>query len=186
MRNTHPSSEDIDQLLLNAHLRDQLEPFLDESMDLLNVRQLPTSAENEFLASMLAWERAPTLPIAEWFSPRLSLPHPDLVDEAALHKSLWDAIHQLYRRHIMLDFTDHLSDRELYTVIFRDILPSPEKMIDRPKTFLHWHCLDDSDPELWLKYYATDEERDIWIAETGQQPPAAITPPFPRKMPRRP
>ena len=71
MRNMDSQADEVDQLLLNAELRDQLEPFLDESLDLLNVSRLPTEAENEFLASMLAWERAPTLPIAQWFAPAL-------------------------------------------------------------------------------------------------------------------
>ena len=49
--------DEVDQLLLNAQLRDELEPYLDESVDLVNVRNKPTSFENEYLASMLAWER---------------------------------------------------------------------------------------------------------------------------------
>lgn len=186
MRNVDPGSDELDQLLLNADLRNQLEPFLDESVDLLYMRRLPTAVENEFLASMLAWERAPTLPIASWFDPPLALPSPERLAPGQLHTLLWDTIHRLYERRIMLDFTDHLSDRELYTVILRDILPSHEKKIDLPKNFLHWHCLDDSDPDLWLRYYASPEERDTWSEETGLVPPPSEPPPFPRKMPRRP
>ena len=185
MHNTQPTSDEVSQLLLNAELRDQLEPYLDESLDLLNVQRLPTAAENEFLASMLAWERAPTLPISDWFHPRLTLPHPDEVPPQQLHTLLWETIHQLYGRRIVLDFTDHLSDRDLFTLIYRDILPSPEKMIDLPKNYLHWHCLDDSDPELWLSYYASHTERQHWEEETGQKAPPSLSPPFPRKMPRR-
>jgi hypothetical protein len=159
---------------------------LDESVDLLNVRRLPTPQENEFLASLLAWERAPVLPISKWFEPELTLPHPDQLDDAALHDVLWETIQRLYSRRIVLDFTDHLSDRELYCVIYRDILPSPEKKIDLPKNYLHWHCLDDSgEPETWLRYYATSQEREAWATETQQTPPPPAPPPFPRQMPRR-
>ncbi|MFN9911151.1 MAG: hypothetical protein ACK53L_01125, partial [Pirellulaceae bacterium] len=59
-----PFTDEVDQLLLNAQLRDELEPYIDESVDLLPVRQLPLATENEFLQSMLAWERAPVLPIS--------------------------------------------------------------------------------------------------------------------------
>ena len=59
---------DVDQLLLNAQLRDEMEPFVDESIALLESRYLSISKENEFLASMLAWERAPVLPIRQWFA----------------------------------------------------------------------------------------------------------------------
>jgi hypothetical protein len=182
-----PNSEEVDQLLLNAQLRDELEPYIDESFDLLNIRRLPTPKENEFLASMLAWERAPVLPISHWFDPPLALPRPETLDDRRLHKVLSDTIRNLYEKRIMLDFTDHLSDRQLYCLIFRDILPSPEKKVDLPKNYLHWHCLDDNDePETWLRYYASPSERQEWAAETGQPLPPCEPPPYPRKMPRRP
>jgi hypothetical protein len=186
-KSQHPTSEEIHQLLLNAQLRDALEPFLDESVDLLDMRRMPTPMENEFLASMLAWERAPVLPISKWFDPELTLPHPDTLDDEALHEKLWETIHQLYDQRIVLDFTDHLSDRALYCLVYRDILPSPEKKVDLPKNYLHWHCLDDSDePETWLRFYATPEEREAWAKESNSRLPTAEPPPFPRKMPRKP
>ncbi len=182
-----PSSDEIDQLMLNARLRDELEPFLDESVDLLDNRCLPTPRENEFLASMLAWERAPVLPISQWFVPELELPHPDSLNNQQIHDELWNTIHRLYDRRVVLEFTDHLSDRQLYCLIYRDILPSAEKKVDLPKNYLHWHCLDDSDePETWLRYYASNEEREEWAAESDQELPPAETPPYPRKMPCRP
>jgi hypothetical protein len=180
-------SDEVDQLLLNARLRDELEPFLDESVHILDCRRLPTQAENEFLAQMLAWERAPVLPISRWFDPELKLPAPDKIHDDELHRLLGETLERLYDQRIVLDFTDHLTDRQLYTVIFRDILPSHEKKIDLPRNFLHWHCLDmDAQPEVWLSYYASDEERDAWADETGQDLPPQQVPPHPRKMPRRP
>src|SRR5262245_63139464 len=125
----NPPSAEVDQLLLNARLRDELEPFLDESVHILDCRRLPTSDENEFLEQMLAWERAPVLPISKWFDPELVLPAPDKLDEDQLHKLLWTTIEQLYSQRIVLDFTDHLTDRQLYCLISRDILPSPEKKL---------------------------------------------------------
>ena len=39
-------------------------------------------------------------------------------------------------------------------------LPSPEKKMDSTQSYLHWDCSDASgDPETWLRYYASDEER---------------------------
>ncbi|MEX2026218.1 MAG: hypothetical protein WEH44_02940 [Pirellulaceae bacterium] len=181
------NSDEVEQLLLNARLRDELEPFVDESLRLLSIRRMSTCQENEFLASMLAWERAPVLPISQWFEPELELPHPDRLDDKRLHKKLWETINRLYEKRIMLEFTDHLSDRQLYCLIYRDILPSPEKKIDLPRNFLHWHGLDaDADEEMWLRYYASDDERQMWAEETGEALPASEPPPFPRKMPRRP
>jgi hypothetical protein len=183
----HPQSEEIDQLLLNARLRDELEPFLDESVHILDSRRLPTQAENEFLAQMLAWEQAPVLPIGKWFEPELKLPHPDRLQPAELHELLWDTIEKLYSQRIVLDFTDHLTDRELYCLIVRDILPSPEKKLALPRNYLHWHFLDiEAQPEIWLSFYASDEEREAWADETHQPPPPRQRPHFPRRMPRRP
>lgn len=179
--------EEVDQLLLNARLRDELEPFLDESVHILDCRRLDTKAENEFLAQMLAWERAPVLPISQWFQPELVLPPPDKLSDEQIKTLLWQTIHRLLGKRIVLDFTDHLSDRQLYCLILRDILPSPEKKLDLPRNYLHWHFLDvEAQPEIWLTYYASDEERQVWSAETGQALPPHRTPPYPRKMPRRP
>jgi hypothetical protein len=182
-----PSLEEVDQLLLNARLRDELEPYLDESVHVLDCRQMPTQQENEFLASMLAWEKAPILPIAQWFEPALFLPAPDALSELELHSLLWTTIERLYERRITLEFTDHLSDRQLYCLIGRDILPSPEKKLEVSRNYLQWHCLDfDQDAETWLRYYASNEDRRTWAAENGGQLPPAMQPPYPRKMPSRP
>jgi hypothetical protein len=185
MKPTRSESEDVDHLLLNARLRDELEPFLDDSVSLVNSREMPTPVENEYLASMLAWERAPVLPIADWFQPRLTLPNPDGLTADQLSELLWDAIHKLYEKRIVLDFTDHLSDYELFMTIARDILPSPEKRIETSPTYLHWQCLDPADdPEVWLRYYASEEERQAWAEETHEELPPAMSPPFRRRTPR--
>ena len=182
---SHPESDEVEQLMLNAQLRDDLEPFVDESLDLVRMRQMPTASENEFLASMLAWERAPVLPISQWFTPELRLSSPDTLNDKSLHDVLWDVIHRLHEKRIVLDFTEHLSDLELYCLIFRDIMSSPEKMIDRPRNYLHWDCLDAANnKEDWLRYYASEEERDQWRHESDADVPPAQARPYPRRMPR--
>ncbi len=93
-----PFSRDhqVDLLLKNAQLRDELEPFLDESVDVLNGRNMSLEDENEFLESILEWERAPSLPMSKWFEPELKLPLPDSLDDSALSKLLWETIRMLY------------------------------------------------------------------------------------------
>ncbi|MDH3716997.1 MAG: hypothetical protein OES79_02640 [Planctomycetota bacterium] len=185
------SYDEVDQLMRNAQLRDELEPFFDEAIGRVNVREFSTVKENEFLASMLAWERAPVVPIGEWFEPPLVLPHPDEFandedGEAALHQLLWETIYKLYDKRIVLDFTDHLSDRQLYCLVFRDILPSQEKKLEVADSYLHWDCCDGAnDPETWLRFYASDKERHDWAEETDQQLPPRQPLPYPRRLPRR-
>ena len=142
--------------------------------------------ENDFLASMLAWERAPVLPISQWFEPELTLPHPDALSAEQLHNVLWETIQKLHEQRIVLDFTDHLTDRQLYSLVFRDILPSHEKRIESRNSFLHWDCANtECDPEVWLRYYATDEERAMWAEEQHEELPPVESPPFPRHMPHQ-
>lgn len=179
--------DEVEQLLANAQLRDELEPFLDDSIMGLNLDEVPTRVENEYLRSMLAWERAPVLPISRWFEPELRPPHPDSLDDAQLHDALWDAVQKLYDKRIVLDFTDHLSDRQLYTLIYRDILPSYEKCIEEASHYLHWDCADaGGDSEIWLRYYASEEERDNWQETCGDYLPPSEPPPYPRDLPRQP
>ena len=46
-------------------------------------------------------------------------PSPDTLDDEALHRVLWETIEKLFSKRIVLDFTDHLSDRALYCLIAR-------------------------------------------------------------------
>jgi hypothetical protein len=182
-----PHSDEVDQLMRNAELRDELERYFDESIARVNVQQLTLAAENDFLASMLAWEQAPVLPIYRWFEPELRPPRPDVLDDEDLHAILSELILKLFERRIVLDFTDHLSDRELYCLILRDILPAREKKLDWPKSFLHWDCTGpNGDPDVWLRYYASDEDREEW-SETYRQPlPPSERPAYPRDLPCEP
>lgn len=177
--------DEVDLLLHNARLRDELEPYVDESLCDSAGGRMSLVVENEYLASMLAWERAPAMPIAQWFTPPLELPPPDSLDGDALHQLLWQTIQQLYSMRIVLDCTDHLSDRQLYTLIYRDILPSCEKKVDLPRNYLHWRCVDDSDEQTWLRYYASAVERRRWQEECGGPLPPSQAPPYPRQMPSR-
>ena len=182
-----PKSEEVEHLLRNAQLRDELEPLFDESIDRVNPTAMSTRSENEFLESMLEWERAPMLPIGQWFDPPLLLPHPDRLGQHQLSLVLRATIEKLFEMHVVLDFTDHLSDYQLYGLIFRDILPSHEKKLDRRTSYLHWDCANiDENPDVWLRYYASVAERMMWAEENDQPLPPHEEPPFKRQVPRAP
>lgn len=136
----HPDPDEVDCLLRNCELRDEIEPFMDEAIWEIDFRLLPTAVENRFLESMLAWERAPLVPIARWFEPPLGLQPACTLDDEQLRERLWETIEKLYSQRIVLDFTDHLSDRELYALIRRDILPAAVKRVDLPDNYFHWDC----------------------------------------------
>ena len=86
---SRPSIDEVDLMLANARLRDELEPFRDESIDDPSTTRMPLHTENEYLASMLAWERAPALPISRWFSPELELAPPESLADDELGASIW-------------------------------------------------------------------------------------------------
>ncbi len=176
---------DVELLMQNARLRDEMEPFLDESVFLVDLDKMSVRHENEFLTSLLAWEKAPVLPISQWFEPELSMPDHQTLSDAELKQQLHQVIGRLYEKNILLVHTDHLSDRQLYCLIARDILPAQEKKVVLNSKFLKWQCLDIvEDEEAWLRYYASIEDRENWVEETGLKLPPREEIPFPRKLPQ--
>ena len=172
--------DEVELMLANAKLRDELEPYRDESID-SSTKRMSLQAENEYLASMLAWERAPALPISDWFSPPLHLLPPDALGDQQLSHKLRKTIQRLYGKNIVLRCTDHLSDRELYKIVYRDILPCCEKKVDVPGKALEWKCVEDT--ETWLRYYATPVERRRYQEEHEVELPPSETPRFRRQLP---
>ena len=176
---------DVELLMRNARLRDEIEPYLDESVYIVDLDGMSTFNENEYLTSMLAWERAPVLPICKWFEPELKLPDPDSLADAELNQQLHQLIGRLYEKNILLNFTDHLSDRQLYCLIIRDILPAQEKQILLNDSMIQWQCIDPNiDEETWLRFYATQDDRNVWSEDTGLKLPPREQLPFPRKLPQ--
>lgn len=178
------ATEEVELLLHNARLRDELEPYIDESVSLVHFRQMNLREENSFLESMLAWERAPALPISCWALPELVLPRPSTLDDDVLEALLCDTIDRLFSVRVVLEMTEHLSDRELYTLIYRDILPACEKKVDLPGNYLCWRCVDESDTDTWLTYYATEAERLQWLESNEGPLPEPLELPYTRKLPR--
>jgi hypothetical protein len=175
---------EIDLILDNARLRDELEPFMDESVFCVDMDKMTVHGENEYLSSLLAWEKAPILPISQWYQPELALPAPQSLTDSELHQLLHQVIGRLFEKQIVLLHTDHLSDRQLYCLIARDILPAEEKRVMIPENFIRWQCLDIvEDEESWLRFYASDEERNQWHWETGLRLPPKESLPFPRNLP---
>ncbi len=175
----------VDALLENARLWDQLEPYEDDSLWFIQWMKLPVQLENDYLRDMLAWEQAPVLPVREWFSPPLELPPPRSVPDEELSELLQQVIDRLFQQRIVLHHTDHLSDRELYELIYCGILPAREKRLDSPHVYYHWDCADlASHPQLWLRYYATEQQRRRWSRENHLPLPPREEPPYRRRLPQ--
>ena len=175
-----PPPANVDQMLINAALRDELEPYADEAIA-AGLTRMPIDVENEYLASMLAWERAPALPIRDWFDPPLCPPAPEHLSEDELRNVLASLIESLASQHVVLVHTDHLDDRSLYRIILRDILPATEKRLTLPEKKLRWQCVEDA--ETFLRYYADPVERRRYQEEHCCELPPVEPPPHPRRLP---
>jgi len=174
---------EVGELVRNAELRTELEPYADETLSRNRLVHRSLRHENEYLASMLDWEISPAEPIARWFVPELAVPSPEQLNDTQLLQALDNVVARLFEKKLILDFADHLSDRELYTLIYRDILPLREKNLRHRNGFVHWDC-SCGDDEVWLRFYASDDEREQYQECSGELLPPKEVPPHYRDLPQ--
>jgi hypothetical protein len=105
----------------------------------------------------------------------IDLPRPKKLTDREVTAKLWEVIHALLAQSVVLCNTDHLSDRELYGLLWNETLlqefvisPHYALYIDMTRT-----GLDDGIPT-YLQYYASEGQRQLY---------ADIYPDF--KMPAR-
>jgi hypothetical protein len=112
------------------------------------------------------------------------LPYPEDVAEADLSKVLWDVINGMAELGAFLSSTDPLSDRELYSILWHETLREEHPVVpdDYPLT-THIDMLggwSNEDLLIHLKYYADEEERQRYVAESGTALPDRVDPPYSR------
>lgn len=116
------------------------------------------------------------------------LPPPDGLDDSQLTAKLWEVIDALALRSTFLLNTDHLSDRELYTELWDDLLREPFVPISVPENvgqgFWFLDLVGSGSEEhifLHLKHYADEEQRRIWLEDWPDDPmPDHEDPPYDR------
>jgi hypothetical protein len=136
----------------------------------------PSELELEFLERTLAWETTPRSSNREWLKRRgLHFLPPFACDEVRLGAELPRLISALATARVFLYHTNHLSDRELYERLCREVLPAecPDDTRTEQDGF-HWDFAGgDGDAKTWLQYYASPAERREW----QQDFPADALPP---------
>lgn len=129
----------------------------------------------QFWSSVVAYEQSPlTTHLQQLEEAGVELPAPESLDDRHLTAKLWEAIQALARMRVFISQTDHLSDRELYTLLWRELLREPvnDMPLDHNSA---WH-LDilgsgsEDDTHLYLKYYADDDWRQSWLAKFPADP----------------
>jgi hypothetical protein len=146
----------------------------------------PPEVREQFWEHVLAWEEAPwTTDFLQLQEAGIALPAPDTLDDDQVSMKLWEVIDQLARRRVFLSQTDHLSDRELYQLLWSDTLHEDTKdMVMDESSACHIDLLSsgsEEDNQLYLKYYADDEERERWRQDYPEDSiPDHVDPPYDR------
>jgi hypothetical protein len=98
---------------------------------------------------------------------------------------LWETIYFLSSLGCYIENTDHLSDRELYALLRDNLLREPAIIFpDDPNYAYHIDTIGSGSPadqQIYLTYYATEKDRELWAKSWPDDPlPARIPCPFDR------
>jgi len=142
--------------------------------------------ESELWEHLIAYETAPmTTNFRQLLDASVALPQPHELDDEQLVQKVWEVIEALARLRVFLSQTDHLNDRELYELLWRDVLRQeiPDVPLWRTEAS-HIDLLgsgDERETRLYLKYYADEREREDWQRDfPDYDMPAHEEPPYDR------
>jgi hypothetical protein len=121
----------------------------------------------EFVRKMELFENGPTTTnFVQLIEHGIQLPDPDSISDADITAKLWEVIAGLSRLRVYLDQTDHLSDRELYATLWREVLRADDvPAVDEIGFNTHVGLLSSGSEEhtaIYLRYYADEDERRDW------------------------
>jgi hypothetical protein len=124
----------------------------------------PPELEEQFLERVLAFESSPKRTLFDLLEELgVELPKPKKLSDGDLKTKLWEVIDTLLKQCVVLGNTDHLTDRELYTLLWNETLrkeyvlcPRYTLQIDMTHTGL------DGGMPIYLKFYATEEQREMY------------------------
>jgi hypothetical protein len=185
---------DVDREIRIEKMRRELNEIAGGEMISGSIGPVPSEMEEIFLERVLAYERAEhDTDFNRLVERGVSLPPPTELDDTSLGAKLAEVIRGLAELHCFLESTDHLSDRELYDWLWRSGLRDESEDLSAIPNGA-WHTspiggCSEEDIAIWLKYYATKEDRRDWHRNFPSDPMPAHEPlPFDRDrhLPKRP
>lgn len=191
----HPPDDeaDVDREIRIEKMKRELEEIAGRNMFSGSLGPVSLPMEEAFLEQVLAYERAEFDTYFNRLVRRgVLMPPAEELDDAGLSVKLAEVVRQLGELDCFLQDTGHLSDRELYVWLLtsglRDESPDLSGMPAGA-----WHtspigACGVEDTPIWLKYYASEEDRRRWQLDFPDDPmPAHESPPFDRDrhLPRR-
>ena len=178
--------ERVEQEFRIVELQGMAEELNDGQMESWESPDCPPEIREQFWESVLAFENAPETTLTRKFAELgVELPPADALNDEQLTAKLWEVIHRLADMRTYLHSTDHLSDRELYTMLRDDLFN--EEFPDVPPSVGMNHHFDlvssgsKEDIVRWLTYYADDDTRRRWVEDYPEYAlPQPATPPYDR------
>jgi hypothetical protein len=121
------------------------------------------------------------IPLAVLRERGIEMPDDATLDDEQVHRRLGEVLVAMEAMGLVVEFTDHLSDREFYRYL-GEALKEETMLTDDPNSTCHltplWSGSED-DNDIFLRYYASDEERRRF-AEDGVIVPPKEPLPFDR------
>ena len=109
---------------------------------------------------------------------------PDTLADEDLSRTLTNLIWSLHDLRVFIEGTDHLSDRELYVELLGYCDEPTVCFVGIPGAGTHWSPIGsygEEDIQIWLRYYASEEDRIIHAIDYPDELlPAHEPPPYPR------
>jgi hypothetical protein len=104
-------------------------------------------------------------------------------DDGELRAKLQELIEEMFEIGIVVEFIDHLSDGDLYRYLVDDVLLV--EMMLSTSVGGHWNISpigggSEADNDIYLRYYADDEDRELWRRDFGDPLPPKEEPPYGR------
>lgn len=175
----------VEQEIRIEKLRREINEITGEESFSDKTTECPPEVEEAFLEQVLALEtHGSVCPFEVLAREGFSLPPPEELDDAALPGKLQELIVELAKRRLFLESTDHLSDRELYSWLWKDALREELMGFGLPFGNCHLDVLggcSEEDLITRMRYYSDEEERAQWAADFPDFPmPPREKPPFDR------
>jgi hypothetical protein len=178
--------DDLDQEERIQKLKEQARHAAGGQVTVWESDALSADQRERFWRRVMDFENAPLMTEFQRLTDGgLELPDPGAMNDSQLTAKLWEVIHGLARIRVFLSATDHLNDRELYTVLWQQALRE-ENPVFADDCDSAWHLDlvgsgDETDTYLYLKYYADERVRQEWLADFPDYVmPAHEDPPFHR------
>jgi hypothetical protein len=156
-----------------AHIQDlqrRAEELMGDELSFFESEDMSHELRGQFWEYVVAYEEAERITSFDLLvQGGVALPAPEELDDMQLTAKLWEVIRGLALLRTFLYNTNHLSDRELYEQLWHEelLVENPDMPVDE-NSACHIDLVgsgSEEDSELYLRYYADEEDRNQWAKD---------------------